>query len=194
MRSHKKNEMDYYFEYLPNELLTEILFYINDYESFMKLYTIEIFKTLINQKNFIEKLFFMEFGDDYKILNINFDPPFKGILSTRHFILSYFRAKNLYREVLFMIREYKYPFKYQNVPLITIYTILDGAKTDIDIDPTFEKLFEDIVNNKISNPDVNFNISPIEFSIMIYFSRVGTVKLEMGIKSFTLLLLYYYFI
>ena len=88
--------MDIYFDYLPDELIIEILSNVSDYNTFINLYNTKIIN-IINKEDLFEKLFYMTFGNDYLILNINFKSSIKNEASIRYYVASFFRAKKIYR-------------------------------------------------------------------------------------------------
>ena len=84
--------MDYYFDYLPDELNVEILNYIDSYEDFINLNTLDNFQKVFNTKTFWKDLFTNSIGDSLNYININFKNVNIYYLSS-----SYVNAINCYK-------------------------------------------------------------------------------------------------
>src|SRR5436305_237649 len=94
-----------YFDYLPEELNTEILKYIDTYESFINLNTFNYFNSfdkILSTNTFWKNLFRISIGDLIEYININFK-----VMNIYYMAMSYIKAITSLRECRNLLNQLK---------------------------------------------------------------------------------------
>ena len=108
LRSHKKNKMDIYFNYLPDELNREILSYISDFDTFKNLYISneKSIKKMLDDHNFWKYLIESKIGYLMNYITPLINKSTTSNLTDFFYRLSYYtRVVNSYKEVIKIFKE-----------------------------------------------------------------------------------------
>ena len=157
--------MDYYFEYLPNELNVEILYYIDTYEGFINLNEFDTFRVIFSTKAFWESLFRNSIGDLIEYITVNLRN-----LNIYYMALSYIKAITSYKECRNLL--------YQLINHINkrIQKYYPGKKMEtIDVDLTEEEG----TYNKLSNKGLYISIIDHNFQDLSFFFKDYTENVDL---------------